>query len=190
MKRNWKKEVFSIPNILTCCRLLLIPVYTTLYLRAETKADFLLAASILALSCLTDMADGQIARRCHMITTLGKILDPIADKATQATLILCLALRYPILWYLMGLFVLKEGFQLAAGLLTLRTGQMLSGALFAGKLSTACLFTTLTLLVLLPEIPYGYVLAFTVLDGVVLAAAFLAYALAYFKKQADQFQKV
>ena len=190
MKKYQKTELFSIPNLLTCCRLLMIPGYTVLYLRAEQPRDYLAAALVLALSCLTDMADGWIARRFSMITDLGKILDPIADKATQATLLLCLALRYPVLWLLVGLFVLKEGFQLTAGLLTLRTGRMLSGALFAGKLSTTCLFTTLTILVLLPQIPYGWVLAFTALDAAALLGAFIAYGLAYRRKQADQFQTV
>ena len=85
--RDWKKEIFSIPNILSLFRLLLIPVYTVLFLRAERPADYWWAAGILAVSTLTDMIDGKIARRFHMVTNLGKILDPVADKATQCTLL-------------------------------------------------------------------------------------------------------
>ena len=81
--RNWKKEILSIPNILSLFRLLLIPVYTVLFLRAERPVDYWWAAGILAVSTLTDMVDGKIARRFHMVTNLGKILDPVADKATQ-----------------------------------------------------------------------------------------------------------
>lgn len=80
--RNWKKEILSIPNILSLFRLLLIPVYTVLFLRAERPVDYWWAAGILAVSTLTDMVDGKIARRFHMVTNLGKILDPVADKAT------------------------------------------------------------------------------------------------------------
>lgn len=190
MNKSWRHEVLSIPNILSICRLLMIPVYTVLYLQAETAADYLIAACVLALSCLTDLADGKIARRFNMITNLGKILDPVADKATQAALIICLSLRYPILWYLFGLFILKEGFQLVAGVMSIQTGRMLKGALFLGKFSTACLFTTLTLLVLLPQIPYLYVQLITAFDCLVLLLAFVAYAYVYCTRQSDQFQNI
>ena len=105
---NWKKEILTIPNLLSLFRLLLIPVYMSIYL----KENYYLAAAILVVSCLTDAVDGWIARRFNMISNLGKLLDPVADKATQFTLIICLALRYPILLYLVGLFVVKESFQL------------------------------------------------------------------------------
>ena len=117
---NWKKEIFSIPNILSLFRLLLIPVYTVLFLRAENPSDYWLAAGVLAVSTLTDMVDGKIARRFHMITNLGKILDPVADKATQCTLLVCLAVRHPVLWYVLALFVAKEGFMLVMGIVNLR----------------------------------------------------------------------
>ena len=58
--------------------------------------DYWWAAGILAVSTLTDMVDGKIARRFHMVTNLGKILDPVADKATQCTLLVCLAVRHPV----------------------------------------------------------------------------------------------
>jgi CDP-diacylglycerol--glycerol-3-phosphate 3-phosphatidyltransferase len=78
--QNWKKQVFTIPNILSLFRLILIPVYIHIYLNAQSLADYHLAAAILAVSCLTDAVDGQIARRFNMITAVGKVLDPLADK--------------------------------------------------------------------------------------------------------------
>ena len=68
---NWKKEFLTIPNLLSLFRLALIPVYMTLYRNAATGRDYLHAGSVLALSCLTDMADGCIARRFHMVSTVG-----------------------------------------------------------------------------------------------------------------------
>ena len=108
--KDWKKDICSIPNLLSLLRLILIPVYITIYLNARESADYYLAAGILAVSCLTDMIDGKIARRFNMISTAGKILDPLADKLTQFSLILCLASAYPILWYLVALFFVKELF--------------------------------------------------------------------------------
>ena len=123
--KNWKKEIITIPNLLSLFRLTLIPVYISIYLNAKTAADYYLAAAILAVSCLTDLIDGKIARHFNMISTLGKILDPLADKLTQFTLIVCLTVKYPILKYLVSLFVLKESFQLIAGCLNLKKGKCL-----------------------------------------------------------------
>lgn len=101
---NWKKEILTIPNFLSLFRLLLIPVYMRIYL----EGNYSLAAGILVVSCLTDAVDGWIARRFHMISNLGKLLDPVADKATQFTLTLCLSLDYPVLHPVLLLFVIKE----------------------------------------------------------------------------------
>ena len=59
--KNWKKEIFTVPNLLSLFRLLLIPVYATVYLNATQDYQFVLAGVILAVSCLTDMIDGKIA---------------------------------------------------------------------------------------------------------------------------------
>ena len=61
MHINWKKEILTIPNLLSVFRLALIPVYITIYLNAVEPCDYYLAAGILALSCSTDMIDGYIA---------------------------------------------------------------------------------------------------------------------------------
>ena len=59
---DWKKEILTIPNLLSFFRLILIPVYMVIYLKAQETKDYILAGSILAVSCLTDMVDGKIAR--------------------------------------------------------------------------------------------------------------------------------
>lgn len=179
---NWKKEIFSIPNILSLFRLLLIPVYTVLFLRAEQPREYWTAAGILAISTLTDMLDGKIARRYHMVTNVGKILDPVADKATQCTLLVCLAVRHPVLWYVLALFVVKEGFMLIMGVINLRRKKMLNGALMSGKICTTVLFVSMIILVLYPDVSTG---ALNLLVSVCVAAMLLSfadYAMAYFGK--------
>ena len=180
MSKNLKKEVFTIPNLLSLFRLLLIPVYMTIYLRAESTEDYLLAGAILALSCLTDMADGFIARKFNMISTVGKILDPIADKATQFTLTLCLALHYPVLWLVMAVFVVKELFQLIAGLIHLRKGKILPGALIEGKICTAVFFVSLITLVLVPEISSAAAAVIALINIFFLLVSFVGYIRAYY----------
>lgn len=180
MIKDWKKELFTIPNALSLFRLVLIPVYVVIYLNATEPADYFVAAAILAVSCLTDLVDGKIARHFNMVSQVGKVLDPVADKATQFTLILCLAIEYPILRSLSVLFVIKEGFQLIAGLLTLRKGKMLDGALITGKISTTVLFISLILMVLLPGMEEKTVHLICILDFIVLLVAFIDYIRVYY----------
>ena len=119
--KDWKKDFFTIPNMLSLFRLLLIPVYIIIYLNADEDIDYYIAGGILAVSCLTDLIDGKIARHFNMISNVGKILDPFADKMTQFALIVCLVIRYqskyPVLLPMIVLFVIKEIFQIVAGLL-------------------------------------------------------------------------
>ena len=187
--KDWKKEIFTIPNLLSLFRLVLIPVYMTIYLQAEETRDYITAGAILAGSCLTDMADGKIARKFNMITTLGKFLDPLADKITQFTLILCLAIRHPVLWTVFILFVLKELFQLVAGALTAHHGYILKGALFSGKICTTILFISLVTLVVFPTIPESTIRLIAMVDGIFLMIAFGDYLITYLGKK-SRFQRL
>lgn len=113
---NWRKEIRTIPNLLSLFRVVLLPFY--LYLVAQHS--FYLAGVIIAISGLTDFLDGFIARRFNQITELGKILDPVADKLTQLFLILSMAWQRPLIFLVLGLFIVKEGFMLVAGIVGLR----------------------------------------------------------------------
>ncbi|MBQ7001155.1 MAG: CDP-alcohol phosphatidyltransferase family protein [Oscillospiraceae bacterium] len=180
--KDWKKEVFTIPNFLSLFRFLLIPVYVSIYLHAETDSDYLLAGIVLAISCLTDLVDGKIARHFNMISKVGKVLDPLADKFTQLALILCLSDRYPLLYPVLALFLIKEFFQLIVFIIHLRKGQALDGALMAGKVCTTVLFSSLIMLVLFPRMNEVTVDIIILVDAVFLLYAFGSYVLAYFGK--------
>lgn len=180
--KNWKKEIFTIPNLLSFFRLLLVPVYAYIYLNAVEDYQYLIAGTILAVSCLTDLVDGKIARRFDMVSTLGKILDPLADKITQFTLTLCLSMKYPILQKVLILFVVKELFQLTAGIINLRRGKMLPGALMAGKVCTTVLFISLIALVLFPNMPSRLIGAIALTDTFFLCVSFVKYLIAYLGK--------
>lgn len=180
---KWKKEIITIPNLLSLFRILLIPLYVNLYLEATEDRQYLMAGSVLALSCLTDMADGIIARNCHMISNVGKVLDPLADKLTQLALILSLSARYRVLYPVLGLFLSKEFFQGGAFLFFAQKGKVLPGALFAGKLCTTVLFVSLILLVMFPRIPAKAVNLLTLVDAAFLLYSFGSYLAAYFGKE-------
>lgn len=147
-----KREIFSIPNLMGYFRILLIPLFSWMYCTADSTGDYYAAAVVVGVSGLTDMFDGKIARRFHMITELGKFIDPLADKLTQAALLICLAIRYPLMRAVLGLFVIKEGFMAVMGALLLPRGKKLDGAMWFGKVCTAVLYAVLFLLLLLPGI--------------------------------------
>ena len=186
---NWKKEIFTIPNMLSMFRLALIPLYISIYLNAKDSADYYLASAILAVSCMTDLVDGQIARRFHMISTVGKVLDPFADKITQFTLVLCLAVRHKVLWGIVILLIIKELFQLIAGIIVFKRGQMLKGAQFTGKICTTVLFVSLILMVMLPELNPAIVNWIALIDGIFLLVAFGDYLIVYLRKD-SKFQAI
>lgn len=180
--KDWKKEVWTIPNMLSIFRLVMIPVYIYVYMNATQPHHYAIAAAILTISCLTDLVDGKIARKFNMISTVGKILDPIADKATQLSVIICLASSYPQLWVLMGLFLVKEGFQLVAGVISLRQGKMLDGALMAGKVCTTVLFICLIVMMLLPNLSSTVTNVMIAICCVFMCFAFVEYVRAYYGK--------
>ena len=180
--KDWKKEIFTIPNLLSLIRLVMIPFYMMIYLNATEVYEFITAAAIMTSSCITDLLDGMIARRFHMVSTLGKILDPLADKVTQLALTLCLSLRYPMLHPMLGFFLVKELFQLIMGYLYLRKGKMLPGALMAGKICTAILFISPIGLVLFPAVDPVAVRLIALTDTAFLTVSFISYIAAYFGK--------
>jgi len=181
--KDWKKEIFTIPNLLSFFRLILIPVYMVIYLKARDANDYICAGVILAISCITDMFDGKIARKFNMITTFGKFLDPLADKLTQFSLLLCLAIRYRVLLAVFILFVFKELFQLFAGIMAARRGYILKGALISGKICTVILFISLVTLVVFPQISTSVLNLIATTDGIFLMLAFLDYFLTYLGKK-------
>ena len=178
--KDWKRDVFTVPNLLSVVRLLMIPVYMSIYLLSDSLTNRIVAGTIMAVSCITDLIDGMIARKCNQISTVGKILDPLADKLTQFTVIICLLVDHPVLWTVVALFVVKELFQLIAGAINLFKGRMLKGALVSGKISTAVLFISLISMIIFPmtEEIVGII---TIIDCVVLLIAFADYFRTYYQ---------
>ncbi|MDO4601130.1 MAG: CDP-alcohol phosphatidyltransferase family protein [Eubacteriales bacterium] len=185
MKKFSKKEIFSIPNIMGYFRILLIPVFCYLYITAESREDYMWAAFVVLISSLTDLFDGKIARRFNMITELGKALDPVADKLTHAALAVCLATRYPLMWILIALMAVKEGYMGIMGILFLRKGKMLDGAMWFGKVCTALLFVGLLVLFLFPALPEIFVNILITVMMAVMAITLLLY-IPVFRKMKEE----
>ncbi len=147
-----KKDLWTIPNILCYIRFLLIPAFVILYIKATTPSEYLRAAIIVFISGMTDFLDGFIARKYHMITDLGKIIDPIADKLTQASLIFVLIVKIKWMYLLLIMFLLLQLFLVIAGLVMLKKGTKLNGSKWFGKVSTTVFYAVMLILVSVPTL--------------------------------------
>lgn len=177
MKDRWKREnVFTIPNMLSLIRLLLIPLIVWLYC---VKKDYTGAMAAVVISGLTDIADGKIARKFNMISDVGKVLDPVADKLTQVTLIYCLASRYPLLWAIAVLFVVKECIMLYWGYRTLKMTDQVNGAKWFGKVNTVVLYGVTLVLVVFTEIPLKVVNSLIFMSAAVMIMSLVLYGRFY-----------
>lgn len=145
-----ENKILTIPNLLSLFRLILIPVIVWLY---WVRKDYFPAGVLLIVSGLTDLADGYIARRFHAVSNVGKILDPIADKLTQAAMLFCLVTRFPLMAAPFGFLVIKEIFIGTAGLLMIRKTGKVVGADFHGKVATTLLYTMMILHIFWIDIP-------------------------------------
>lgn len=188
--KNLKKEVLSIPNIMGYFRIILIPIFLYTYYNATSAKDYYIVAGIVCISGITDFLDGYVARNFNMITELGKFIDPFADKLTQAALVFCLASRHKLMWYLVGLFILKEGFMVVMGIIMLRRGKKLDGAKWFGKVCTAVLYAVMFILILLPSINDFIANNLIIICGIFMLMSFILYIQVFYKMHKSIKQKV
>ena len=126
-----KEKVINIPNALTILRICLLPVVVVYYRKGNTQGA--LISYLIAM--LTDSVDVFIARRCNQITSLGKLLDPIADKLSLLTLLGLFVADGEIPVWVLVIVLLKELALVAGGVFALRRG-IVSYALPIGKVTT------------------------------------------------------
>ena len=130
------KRNLSVPNFISFLRILLIPWIMLAYFQDRIQ----LALILIVISGISDSADGFIARRFGQITTLGKVLDPIADKLTQIALAVCLCFAYPELILLAVTLLVKDVLFLLGGLRFLRNGMQPLPARIWGKVATVLFY--------------------------------------------------
>lgn len=152
MNSNNKTEnkILTVPNLLSLFRLILIPIIIWLY---SFQKEYFPAGALLILSGLTDLADGYIARHFNAVSNIGKILDPIADKLTQAAMLFCLVTRFPLMAAPFGFLIIKELFIGTTGLLMIRKTKKVVGADLHGKVATALLYAMMILHIFWIDIP-------------------------------------
>lgn len=147
---KYKSKIITIPNLLSFVRLCLIPLIVWLY---TVERNYVWTGIVLILSFATDVIDGFIARTFNMQSDLGKILDPAADKLTQATMLICLVLRFPLMLLPLCILLAKDIYMAISGALVIqRTGEVM-GADWHGKVATGLLYAMMILHVFWGELP-------------------------------------
>ncbi|MGK2882022.1 MAG: CDP-alcohol phosphatidyltransferase family protein [Mycobacterium sp.] len=135
-------RVFTVPNVLSAVRLLLIPVFIYLLLVAHATEW---AIAILMFSGFSDWADGKLARVLNQYSKLGELLDPAVDRLYLVVVPITLAVAGIVPWWFIVALIVRDGL-LAAALPVLRSrGLTALPVLYIGKAATFALMSGLPL---------------------------------------------
>ena len=137
-----------LPNLLSVIRLLLVPVFMVLFLTGSILA----AVIVFVTAGITDVVDGYIARRFHCTSTLGKVLDPLADKLLQMSAFFCLWYREYIPFWMPLLYLLKELATVFGALFIFRKTKFVVKSNFFGKLATVLVFGAVLAIALFKDV--------------------------------------
>ncbi len=199
------KGCWTIPNLLSFIRILLIPVFAYLFYNDQKIA----AVAVLAVSGLSDTFDGQIARRFNQVSALGKILDPVADKLTQITIAVMLLIDFRnaenslirAFGWVFLVFLIKEAVMIIGGLVMLLMNIRPGAAEIWGKLATLVFYCGMTVIIAvgpevgalngvigfeLPEIVTGIIV---VVSAIMTMIAFLSYMPETFRQFKEHFDE-
>ena len=153
MKKDWKREYFSIPNLMGYFRLILIPVYLMVYIHADGMKDYAIAAGIL-----------------------------LADKLTQGIVVISLIFRYRFMAIVLVIFIVQQLGQGILGLIYIKKSGKVEGAKMFGKVSTAFLDFMVLVLVIWIDIPKNVALAMMTVSVFLMTNSLLRYFDYYYKE--------
>lgn len=140
----------NLPNKLTVARVCMVPLFM-IALLMNTSESRIVAAILFALASLTDMLDGQIARKYNLVTNFGKLMDPLADKILTAAAMVCLVELGDLASWIVVIVLFRE-----YGITGLRSVAASENIVIAagswGKIKTVCQMIALILMMLKPQI--------------------------------------
>lgn len=147
---EWNKDkkvdfryIFTVPNILSYFRIILIVPFVILFL----KDKYIPAAVCLLLSGLTDCVDGFLARKLNQITELGKMLDPVADKLTLLSVGVCVMIAEPMVVPVVIILMIKDLLMLIGASVLLRKKVQPRASEWYGKVGTICFYVSVVAIV-------------------------------------------
>ena len=168
-----REQIFTIPNFMSFFRIVLLPFIIWNY----WKENYDIAVTLLIVSAVTDILDGVIARKFNMTSDLGKMLDPLCDKLTQASLLICLTFRYWYVWLVFALLAVKDLTMSFLGASAIRHRGAVHSAQWYGKLCTVVLETCMAVLILFPRIPEKVVIILLALCSAVILLSMIMYVI-------------
>ena len=198
------KGCWTIPNLLSLLRILVIPVFAYFFI----KGNALMAILMLALSGISDFLDGKIARKFNQVSDLGKVLDPVADKLTQITLAVLLFTSFnkatdetlkAFSWIFL-VFIIKELVMVVFGGIMLLLNLRPSAAEIYGKIATFAFYAIMLLIVAFgPEVgmlkdvlfvlPKTLMMILVVVSAILTVVAFVGYLPDTFRQFKEKFSK-
>lgn len=144
-ERKPRNQNLTIPNALSLLRIIIVPFFAWAFIVGNLPV----AVILLALSGLSDMFDGMIARKFNQITELGKMLDPLADKLTQGVVALCLGIRFPVICPVLIIFIVKELCMLCCAVVLLKKKKRPCAAKWYGKVATVMFYVSVAAIVVM-----------------------------------------
>ena len=170
-----KKDVLTVPNIISVFRLALIPFIVWAYCQKKNYLTIL----FVFVSGVSDVIDGIIARKCNLVSDVGKFIDPLADWLTQFALIACVAITYPYIWIVVGLFVIRQLIMFAMGVYAFKRIGKVNSAKWYGKANTVALYLVAGLIILFPTMHLALVYALIGVCGGLILFSLVMYARFY-----------
>lgn len=147
------KMIRNIPNILSFCRVPLAFAFIFAFFGGDRTASLI----VLLLSVFTDVADGFVARAFGLVSDLGKLLDPSADKFMQCTVLSCLCVGGLLPVWLTMICIAKEAIMVCASLALLGKKHEVVSSNFFGKAATVMFYCIVTVVLLVPDLMFSNV---------------------------------
>ena len=148
----------NIPNILTIIRMILVPIFPIVFFSSSVNAH-LIATIIYVVAGLTDFLDGFIARKYNLISKVGTVLDPLADKLMLLMVLFCLYLDNTLPVWIFIFILVKESFMILSGVyMYFKKESLVIPSNYYGKTATMLFFIALPIMILVPESIVSFIL--------------------------------
>ena len=171
--KDYKHKIITIPNIISMFRVVLIPFIIYSFVKLN---NIPLTVVLIAVSALSDILDGKIARKFNMVSDFGKFFDPVADKATQIALAICLAFKIKMMIPLLIFLLIKEIFMGVSGYIVIKRTGAPDQAKWYGKACTVVLYDSMMAMILFPGMPEWLSYALICLCAVFMLISIIGYA--------------